>query len=125
MGNMRKTKSVNMILKAFGYSNTALSLVELVSRFQYYMNKSTIYRILDRLEERGVLYSFSGSKGLKWYVRRQQLESDNDNSNHSYFQCQECGKSEFLPINTPIPSIPNYRVDSANLILVGQCKDCF
>ena len=86
------------------------------------MNKTTVYRILDRLEEDGVLHSFTGKDGLKWFANCQDVISTDHN--HPHFQCQECGKSECLHMNISIPEVPDYKVNSANLILIGQCKDC-
>ena len=55
----RKTKTVKMILDLFGETNNAISIVDLVSNFRNKMNKTTVYRILNRLEESGILHSFS------------------------------------------------------------------
>lgn len=124
MAIIRKTKPLKFILEAFGHSNQALSVVELVKRFEQDMNKTTVYRILDRLEEVDILHSFTGKDGLKWVARCDGAVSSNHNHGHPHFQCQECGKSECLTIEISIPSVPNHRVDSSNLILIGKCEDC-
>ena len=46
----RKTKTVKMILDLFDKSNNAISVVDLISTFNNKMNKTTVYRILHRLE---------------------------------------------------------------------------
>ena len=51
MALSRKTKTVKMILDLFGETNNAISIVDLVSNFRNKMNKTTVYRILNRLEE--------------------------------------------------------------------------
>ena len=124
MGVVRKTKSVKTILEAFESSNNALSVVELIKRFKGEMNKTTVYRILERLEEDGVLHSFTGSNGLKWFAKCQETVTTSQTDLHPHFQCQKCGKSECLTIDISIPKLPNYRVDSANLILTGECNAC-
>ena len=124
MGIVRKTKSLKIILDAFEDSNNALSVVELVKRFQSDMNKTTVYRILERLEEDNVLHSFTGTNGLKWFAKYQDTVSANHTDVHPHFQCRKCGKSECLSIDISIPSVPNYKVYSANLILTGECKIC-
>jgi len=124
MGIVRKTKSLKIILEAFGDSNSALSVVELVKRFQSDMNKTTVYRILERLEEDGILHSFTGTNGLKWFAKCQDAISTNHTDLHPHFQCQKCGKSECLTIDISIPAVPNYRIDSANLVLIGECDVC-
>lgn len=113
-----------MILEAFGNSNRALSVVELVDRFQHDMNKTTVYRILERLENENILHSFSGVNGLKRFARTLADENEHAPHDHTHFQCQECGKSECLAVNVPIPNVPGHAISSASLILVGQCPEC-
>ncbi len=124
MGIIRKTKSLKTILEVFEQSSNALSVVELVKRFKNEMNKTTVYRILERLEEDGVVHSFTGTNGLKWFAKCPEVISTNQADLHPHFQCQKCGKSECLTIDISIPKLPNYRVDSANLILTGECDAC-
>lgn len=123
MANFRKTKSVKSILDAFDAPNTALSVVELVKRFQGEMNKTTVYRILERLEKEAVLHSFAGVNGLKWFAKSAEA-SQEAHQDHSHFQCKSCGKSECLSIDIEIPNLPNYNIDQTNLILLGRCDDC-
>ncbi len=124
MGIIRKTKSVKVLLDAFEQSNSALSVVELVKRFQKEMNKTTVYRILERLEEEGFLHSFTGKDGLKWVAKCEGCIATNHVHDHPHFQCRDCGKSECLTVDITIPSVPNYKIDSTNLVLIGQCGDC-
>lgn len=121
---MRKTKSVKILLEAFGNSRNALPVVDLVRQFQNSMNKTTVYRILDRLEDQGLLHSFVGKDGLKWVARCQGNVQSNNLNGHPHFQCKQCGKTECLTIEVSIPSVPNHRIDSTNLLLIGQCEDC-
>ncbi len=122
MGTLRNTKSLQAIRDAFDEVETALSGVELAKRFQSIMNKTTVYRILDRLERDDILHSFTDTHGLRWYAK--SLINHVESGRHSHFQCGDCGLSKCLPIMIPVPSVPNHRIDSASLILVGQCDDC-
>ena len=67
-----KTKTVKLLLDLFYEKNNALSVVELVSKFEGQMNKTTVYRILNRLEEAGYLHSFIDKEGLKRYAKGDQ-----------------------------------------------------
>ncbi|NRA93639.1 MAG: transcriptional repressor, partial [Psychroserpens sp.] len=69
MSIIRKTKSVKMLLEIFESTKSALSVVDLVEQLKSEMNKTTVYRILERLENEGVLHSFNGINGLKWYAK--------------------------------------------------------
>ncbi len=124
MGVIRRTKSVETILSAFGRSKGALSVIDLVDRFSSEMNKTTVYRILDRLEDDGSLHSFMGKGGLKWYAVCDGCSRSNHHDAHPHFQCSVCGKTECLSIDVAIPNVPNHRVLSAELLLTGLCADC-
>ena len=43
---------------------------------------------------------------------------------HSHFLCNDCGISSCLPLEIPIPSLPNTRIDSSDHLLTGQCENC-
>ena len=59
MSISRKTKPVKLILDTFNNNDYAISVVDLVSIFKNKMNKTTVYRILNRLEESNILHSFN------------------------------------------------------------------
>ena len=125
MSIVRKTKTVKLLLQTFKQTTEAISVVELVSKFSKNMNKTTVYRILDRLEESGILHSFVDQDGLKRYAKgEQKTKSSNKLSMHPHFLCEDCGTSSCLPIKISIPSIPNYTIKSSEHLLIGQCKNC-
>ena len=125
MGISRKTKAVKLLLNLFDQENNALSVVDLVSFFSEKMNKTTVYRILNRLEESGVLHSFIDRDGLKRYARGDQRSTPlNKPSIHPHFLCEDCGISTCLPLKVTTPSIPNYIINSSEQLYLGQCKNC-
>jgi len=122
---IRKTKTVKLLLEQFYQNNNAISVVELVKKFNKKMDKTTVYRILERLENSGILHSFMGSDGLKRYAKSyQKKEPQNVIKIHPHFLCKDCGNSSCLPIKVSIPTIKNYIIDSAEQLLVGKCKNC-
>ena len=125
MNISRKTKTVKLVLDLFENTNNAISVVDLVSVFKSKMNKTTVYRILNRLEESGILHSFTDRNGLKRYAKGNQKPGSVKDSNiHSHFLCNDCGISSCLPLEIPIPSLPNTRIDSSDHLLTGQCENC-
>ena len=125
MGNIRKTKLVEALLHLFEQDNNALSVVDLIERFKGKANKTTIYRILERLEKEGMLHSFKGQNGLTWYAKCfSECSSACHKDIHPHFQCQECGKVECLSISIDLPSVKTHRIESAEMFLVGQCAAC-
>ncbi len=124
MGVIRKTKSVKTLLNVFEQNNDAISVVELVKKLHQEMNKTTVYRILERLEEDGILHSFMDKDGIKWYAQCSDCSVGHHSDSHPHFQCRECGKVECLTFDVTIPKIPNHKVDSAEFLFVGQCEKC-
>ncbi len=125
MSISRNTKTVKLLLKLFDKENNALSVVDLVSIFRKEMNKTTVYRILQRLEEAGILHSFVDKDGLKRYAKGDQRTSlSGDQLTHPHFLCEDCGISTCLPLKISTPSIPNYIIKSSEQLYLGQCKDC-
>lgn len=124
MGVIRKTKSVNTILEIFEQSSGAISVVELIERLRDQMNKTTIYRILERLDEDTVLHSFLGNDGVKWYAKCQDCSGAHHHDSHAHFQCKECGKTDCVEVEIPVLAIPNRRVDSSQVLYVGLCETC-
>lgn len=124
MAIVRKTKSVSLLLDMFQRSEHALSVVQLVDNTKEEMNKTTVYRILDRLEKEGVVHSFLGKGGLKWYAKCFDCNSHNHSDLHPHFQCDKCGTIECLPMEIPIPNVSDRKIKSVEIMLQGICPNC-
>jgi Fur family ferric uptake transcriptional regulator len=125
MGILRKTKSVNILLDEFEKQATAISAIVLIERLHLKMNKTTIYRVLEKLEDDGFLHSFLGKNGHKWYAKCSGCSSTKHHDVHPHFQCSDCGKVECLSTDILIPTIPNRTVNVSQILLQGTCEDCF
>ncbi len=123
-GVIRNTKNVKVLLDLFQNQQAAVSAVDLVGRLKDVMNKTTIYRILERLEDEGIIHSFVGKGGLKWYAKSKKCASDQHQDVHPHFHCSRCGKMECLDISVKIPLVDTHQIDSTEILMVGVCKDC-
>jgi len=124
MGIIRKTKSVEVLLNEFNNNSSAISVTKLVTKLNSRFNKTTIYRVLDKLEDDGVLHSFLGKNGLKWYAKCNGCSADKHKDLHPHFQCLDCGKVDCLSFNIETPVIPNRKVNLAQFLIQGQCDEC-
>jgi len=124
MEAIRKTKLVNILLRQFKHTKQAVSVTTLIEQLSSEMNKTTIYRILERLVNAGTLHSFIGKDGVRWYSKYKNCSSIDHKTIHPHFQCQNCGKTECLSLDMSIPTIVNYKVETASLLLTGICEDC-
>ena len=124
MGIIRKTKAVATVLQIFEEKSEPKSVVHLIGLVKDKMNKTTVYRILDRLERDGIIHSFNGKDGLKWYAKCEGCSANHHSDKHPHFQCTKCDKVECLTVEIKIPSIKNHKVDSTDIFLMGQCEVC-
>lgn len=125
MGIVRKTKAVNTVLQLLEGKGKAKSVVYLIELVKDEMNKTTVYRILSRLEEDGIIHSFNGKDGLKWYAKcNEGCSAHNHTDKHPHFQCTKCNKVECLELEIDIPPIKNHKIDTTDILLMGQCEAC-
>lgn len=125
MGIIRKTKSVQLLIDEFEKHSKAISVITLVERFSSDMNKTTIYRVLDKLEDDGFLHSFLGKKGHKWYAKcNKDCSKTGHHDAHAHFECLECGKVDCITTDIAIPQIANRKVEFSQVLLQGCCEEC-
>lgn len=124
MGITRKTKTVKAVLSEFESSNNARSVVDLIDCLGSTMNRTTVYRILDRLEDEGTLHSFVGESGLKWYAKHDGHKNSSMQTVHPHFQCRNCGTSKCVEADVQLPDLDAFSIETASLLLTGICDQC-
>ncbi len=124
MGILRQTKSVKAVMQVFEESHDAFSSVELVEKFSGLMNKTTVYRILARLEDENYLHSFKSKEGVSLFARYNEPSTQINSDLHPHFQCKKCGKTKCVPLDIKLPSLPNYKIDTAEFLISGTCDQC-
>ena len=124
MGIKRKTQSVKVLLSEFEHNSSAIPVTELIKRFYLQINKTTIYRILDKLEDDRVLHSFLDKNGIKCYAKSNYCTCDNHLDGHPHFQCIKCGRVDCLLIDLPIPKIKNREITISKTLIQGKCDLC-
>ena len=124
MGIIRKTQSVETLLGEFKNNSGAVSVTELIKRFDSLINKTTIYRILDKLEDDRILHSFLDKNGIKWYAKCNYCTCNDNFDAHPHFQCLSCGRVDCLLIDFPVPKIKNREVILSQTLMQGICELC-
>lgn len=124
MGIVRKTKSIELLLHEFKTQTTAISTIELIKRLNSKLNKTTIYRVLENLVDDGVLHSFMGNDGVKWYAMCRNCTKSTHEDLHPHFECIECGKINCLNTEVIIPKIQNHKILSSQILIQGLCEKC-
>lgn len=124
MGIIRKTQSIEILLAEFQKSGEAVSAIELIKRLNSKLNRTTVYRVLDKLEDDGVLHSFLDKNGIKWYAKCKNCTHSSHFDAHPHFQCLSCGKVDCVTIDINIPKIPKREVVVSQILIQGKCESC-
>ena len=125
MGIVRRTLSVELLLNEFKHESNAISVINLIKRLDSKINKTTIYRVLEKLEDDGTLHSFLDSDGIRWYAKCNSCTKSEHHDVHPHFQCTDCGTIDCLSMEVQIPSIPNRQVIASQILIQGKCEICF
>lgn len=89
--------------------------------------KSTVYRIVGRLYEDGVISRFNDSEiGIVYQYMGEECDCDS----HFHLKCTECGKVYHLECGHSeellchVLENHHFRIDSGKSLLYGECSEC-
>ena len=124
MGVLRKTKHLEQVLQAFRQSSDALSAGMLLDAVANEINKSTVYRMLQKLEDDGVIHSFLTLDQIRFYALCKGCSSGRHVDSHAHFQCTSCKRVSCVSEEIVLPTPKRARITSAQVLLTGQCESC-
>ena len=124
MGVVRKTKHLEHVLRVFSQSSDALSARMLLDTLANEINKSTVYRMLDKLEDDGVIHSFLTIDHIRFYALCKGCSSGQHVDSHAHFQCTSCKRVSCLSEEIVLPTPERARITSAQVLFTGQCQYC-
>jgi len=107
---------------------TAKEIYDSVKGISETVNRTTIYRNLDRFCEQGQLVRFKEPNQDAWYYQYSNEHSHCDK--HIHAQCSECGKIFHLEnpfvedFEEKLHTVYGLDIDSAKTMIVGKCEDC-
>lgn len=102
----------------------AFSSSELLQALTSEMNSSTVYRSLNTLIDKKLLYKMVDMNGDTIYTLN--LEKKCVHSPHPHLKCSQCGTLECLPA-LPVDYVNllyKSGVDQLNIVLGGICSNC-
>ena len=107
---------------------TAREIYDYVTANADGINRTTIYRNLDRLCEQGDLTKFKEPNQDAWYF--QYSEEHKHCNSHMHAQCSECGRifhleSDFVEdFEKKLQDSYGLNVSASKTIIIGVCDDC-
>ncbi len=112
---------VDIIHDAKGHL-TAEEIIGYVQAKMPGVNKSTIYRTLELLEEAGCVY--------KSELGDEFIYHHEEEGHHHHLVCSQCGKTIdcdenlFAPVQRSLREKYDFRVEFKHVVMSGLCEDC-
>ena len=120
----RKTQSTTEILSALKSADSAMSHQMIEEALSIEVDRATIYRVLNRFHEDGLVHRVIGENGKQYFALCDSCEKSDHNHDHFHFRCKKCGKVECLSKEIEIRLPEGYISENFNGMIVGTCSGC-
>lgn len=120
----RNTPAKDAVLALLTDKAKAMSQDSIEKNIDIDIDRTTIYRILNRFCEDGVLHRIVAEDGKQYFAVCIKCDEKKLADHHFHFKCTQCETIECLPIEVQFSLEKGYSVQSVNCILMGICKDC-
>ncbi|HCP40854.1 MAG TPA: Fur family transcriptional regulator [Cryomorphaceae bacterium] len=122
--NLRVTKIRLAILDALENGHQAKPYAELQATLSDF-NRTTLYRTLLALIEKGLIHKALEENGESYYARCGGCTSYAHTHDHIHFKCNDCGTVECLHLSNELGfTLPGVAIDSLEITAKGTCKIC-
>ena len=124
---LRRTKALGEVLRVLIDSHNPLSLAELADTegLRDSCDRATVYRLVTRLDERGIIRRIGLHERSSYYVFLYPGE------HHDYLICTDCGKIDPVGLDCPVAALEQevmrtsgYQSIYHELEFFGVCPDC-
>ncbi|MCX8523023.1 transcriptional repressor [Chryseobacterium formosus] len=120
----RSTPTKDAVLNVLTDSKKAMSQETIMKKVDINIDRATVYRVLNRFCEDGVLHRIVAEDGKQYFAVCIKCEEKKLADHHFHFRCTKCETIECLLIEVQFSLEKGYSVESVNCILTGICKDC-
>ncbi|MEE9361386.1 MAG: transcriptional repressor [Cellulophaga sp.] len=120
----RNTATKEAVLSVLNSSGKAMSQGAIEKKIDVDINRATIYRVLNRYCEDGVLHRIVADDGRQYFALCIKCDENQQPLHHFHFRCKNCETIECLPVPVNFSLPNNYQVEEVNCVLTGTCKDC-
>lgn len=120
----RHTTSQQEILTALKSAPSALSHDMLQTEITSTMDRATIYRILNRFCDDGIVHRIIGDDGKQYFALCLNCEKENHKHRHFHFRCKTCGTVECLAGEVTVSLPKGYIAKNFNGFISGYCGKC-
>ena len=120
----RNTASKQAILDLLAQTGKAMSREAIEKKIDVDMDRATIYRVLNRFCEDGIVHKIVAEDGKQYFAVCIQCDDKSLAQNHFHFRCTQCETIECLPQAVHFSLPEGYVMASVNCVITGVCKAC-
>lgn len=126
MKTTRNTVARSAILELINDSNVALSQPAIQHKLNGLCDRVTIYRVLDRLLDDGLIHKIVNVNGVVNYAACSSCNHKHEHDHeHIHFSCRVCSELTCLDQVIPSFSLPEgFQAEETFFTISGICKNC-
>lgn len=120
----RNTPTKEAVLNVLKHAGKAMSQDAIEQEITIDINRATIYRVLNRFCEDGILHKVIAEDGKQYFALGDTTQKAEPLLQHFHFKCRVCNTLECLPnkVNFSVPK--GYLAENVNCVITGVCKNC-
>ena len=122
----RNTNSKTEILETLEAAGSALSHEMIQASISSSIDRATIYRVLNRFCEDGMIHRIVGDDGKQYFAicRNCGHKKEVHSHNHIHFRCLTCGTVQCLDSELSLALPKGFVAKVNNLVVSGTCDQC-
>lgn len=120
----RNTPTKKAVLDLLTKTGKAMSRDAIEQKITTNINRATIYRVLNRFCEDGIIHRIVADDGKQYFAVCVNCEDKALAGPHFHFRCLQCDTIECLPVSVNFTVPEGYEVKGVNCILTGICNEC-
>ena len=120
----RNTPTKEAVLAIILKAGKAMSQDAIMQKIAIDINRATIYRVLNRFCDDGILHKVIAEDGKQYFALCAKPTETKKPTYHFHFRCTKCDTIECLPIEVNFSISDEYLVENVNCVLTGICKKC-
>ncbi|MGO2101809.1 MAG: Fur family transcriptional regulator [Psychroflexus halocasei] len=120
----RNTPTKEAVLAVLENTGKAMSQDSIEQKIGIDINRATIYRVLNRFCDDGVLHKVVAEDGKQYFALCIKCDENKKPMHHFHFRCTKCETIECLPLEVSFSLSDKYLVENVNCVLSGICKEC-
>lgn len=121
-----KTKQKDLILNVIKKQKSEFKVQDIYNYLNKKVGLTTIYRMIDKLVEEGLLNKTIGKDNIAYYQYLEKCEHEN----HFYLKCEKCGNIIHVDCDcitelmSHIAKEHKFKINNEHIVINGICSKC-